>query len=49
MMLRHAEQEISGKLSDTRPEDPVQGQRVQVEEERHKYLCMEENVLLQLG
>ncbi|KAI7809617.1 putative sickle tail protein-like protein [Triplophysa rosa] len=51
MMLRQAEQEITGKLSDTplRPEDPVQRQRVQVEEERHKYLCMEENVLLQLG
>ncbi|KAA0719262.1 Sickle tail protein -like protein [Triplophysa tibetana] len=51
MMLRQAEQEITGKLSDTplRPEDPVQRQRVLVEDERHKYLCMEENVLLQLG
>ncbi|XP_056598480.1 sickle tail protein homolog isoform X2 [Triplophysa dalaica] len=51
MMLRQAEKEITGKLSDTplRPEDPVQRQRVLVEEERHKYLCMEENVLFELG
>lgn len=51
MMLHQAEKEITGKLSDTplRPEDPVQRQRVLVEEERHKYLCMEENVLFQLG
>nr|XP_055058024.1 sickle tail protein homolog isoform X3 [Misgurnus anguillicaudatus] len=51
MMLRQAEQEISGKLSVAalRAEDPVLKQKVQVEEERHKYMCMEENVLLQLG
>ncbi|XP_065132499.1 sickle tail protein homolog isoform X2 [Paramisgurnus dabryanus] len=51
MMLRQAEKEISGKLSvaTLRAEDPVLKQKVQVEEERHKYMCMEENVLLQLG
>ncbi|XP_036411391.1 sickle tail protein homolog [Megalops cyprinoides] len=51
LMLKRAEQEISGKLVETmkRLEDPVQRQRVLVEEERHKYLSMEERVLTQLG
>ncbi|XP_042630354.1 sickle tail protein homolog isoform X1 [Cyprinus carpio] len=50
-MLRQAEQEISERFSDTvlRLEDPVHRQRVQVEEERHRYLGMEERVLMQLG
>ncbi|XP_059419598.1 sickle tail protein homolog [Carassius carassius] len=50
-MLRQAEQKISERFSDTvlRLEDPVHRQRVQVEEERHRYLGMEERVLMQLG
>ncbi|XP_058606437.1 sickle tail protein homolog isoform X3 [Onychostoma macrolepis] len=50
-MLRQAEQEISERFSDTvlQLEDPVHRQRVQVEEERHRYLGMEETVLVQLG
>uniref|UniRef100_A0A8C1L2E8 Si:ch211-207d6.2 n=1 Tax=Cyprinus carpio TaxID=7962 RepID=A0A8C1L2E8_CYPCA len=50
-MLRQAEQEISERFSDVvlHPEDPVHRQRVQVEEERHRYLGMEERVLIQLG
>lgn len=51
LMLRQAEQEISEKVSGTvlHLEDPVHRQRVQVEEERHSYLGMEEHVLMQLG
>uniref|UniRef100_A0A8C1HS21 KIAA1217 n=1 Tax=Cyprinus carpio carpio TaxID=630221 RepID=A0A8C1HS21_CYPCA len=50
-MLRQAEQEISERFSDVvlHPEDPIHRQRVQVEEERHRYLGMEERVLIQLG
>ncbi|KAJ8376770.1 hypothetical protein SKAU_G00073500 [Synaphobranchus kaupii] len=50
-MVKRAEQEISGKLVEAmkRLEDPVQRQRALVEEDRHKYLCMEERVLVQLG
>ncbi|KAK2900935.1 hypothetical protein Q8A67_009050 [Cirrhinus molitorella] len=50
-MLRQAEQEISVRVSDTvqHLEDPVHRQRVQVEEERHRYLGMEQRVLVQLG
>ncbi|XP_050991359.1 sickle tail protein homolog isoform X2 [Labeo rohita] len=50
-MLRQAQQEISERVSDTvvHFEDPVHKQRVQVEEERHRYLGMEERVLVQLG
>uniref|UniRef100_A0A671K2N7 Si:ch211-207d6.2 n=1 Tax=Sinocyclocheilus anshuiensis TaxID=1608454 RepID=A0A671K2N7_9TELE len=50
-MLRQAEQEISEKFSDIvlHLEDPVRRQRVQVEEDRHRYLGMEERVLVQLG
>ncbi|XP_051984109.1 sickle tail protein homolog isoform X1 [Xyrauchen texanus] len=50
-MLQQAEQEISGKASDTllHLEDPVHRQRIQVDEERHRYLGMEESVLIQLG
>ncbi|XP_073704397.1 sickle tail protein homolog isoform X3 [Garra rufa] len=50
-MLRQAEQEISEHVSDTvlHFEDPVHRQRVQVEEERHRYLGMEERLLVQLG
>ncbi|XP_051556738.1 LOW QUALITY PROTEIN: sickle tail protein homolog [Myxocyprinus asiaticus] len=51
LMLRQAEQEISGKASDTllHLEDPVNRQRIQVDEERHRYLGTEERVLIQLG
>ncbi|XP_067309758.1 sickle tail protein homolog isoform X3 [Pseudorasbora parva] len=51
LMLRQAEQEISEKVSGTvlHLGDPVHRQRVQVEEERHRYLGMEERVLVQLG
>ncbi|XP_039532476.1 sickle tail protein homolog isoform X2 [Pimephales promelas] len=51
LMLRQAEQEISEKVSGTvlHLEDTVHRQRVQVEEERHRYLGMEERVLVQLG
>lgn len=51
LMLRQAEQEISERVSDTvlHLEDPVHRQRVQVDEERHHYLGMEEKVLMQLG
>ncbi|XP_073782590.1 sickle tail protein isoform X8 [Danio rerio] len=51
LMMQQAEQEISERVSDTvlHLEDPVHRQRVQVDEERHHYLGMEEKVLLQLG
>ncbi|XP_051989627.1 sickle tail protein homolog isoform X2 [Xyrauchen texanus] len=51
LMLRQAEQEVSRKASDTllHLEDPVNRQRIQVDEERHRYLAMEERVLIQLG
>ncbi|XP_016422549.1 sickle tail protein homolog isoform X3 [Sinocyclocheilus rhinocerous] len=50
-MLQQAEQEISERFSDIvlHLEDPVRRQRVQVEEDRHGYLGMEERVLVQLG
>ncbi|XP_052404786.1 sickle tail protein homolog isoform X5 [Carassius gibelio] len=50
-MLRQAELEISERFSDIvlHLKDPVHRQRVQVEEERHRYLGMEEMVLVQLG
>lgn len=50
MQLKRAEQEISIKLTEAmrRLEDPVQRQRVLVEEDRQKYLGMEERVLTQL-
>ncbi|XP_047010065.1 sickle tail protein homolog isoform X11 [Ictalurus punctatus] len=49
--IKHAEQEISARLAEVlrRQEDPAQRQRALVEEERHKYLSMEETVLKQLG
>ncbi|XP_077085418.1 sickle tail protein homolog isoform X4 [Siphateles boraxobius] len=51
LMVRQAELEISEKVSGTvlHLEDTVHRQRVQVEEERHRYLGMEERVLVQLG
>ncbi|XP_072235057.1 sickle tail protein homolog isoform X2 [Leuresthes tenuis] len=51
VQLKRAEQEISIKLAEVmrRLEDPVQKQRVLVEEDRHKYLGMEEQVLTQLS
>ncbi|XP_048868349.1 sickle tail protein homolog isoform X4 [Brienomyrus brachyistius] len=51
LMLKDAEQEIGHKVAEAlqRLEDPVQKQRALVEEERHKYLGMEEKVLTQLG
>ncbi|XP_042255013.1 sickle tail protein isoform X13 [Thunnus maccoyii] len=51
VQLKRAEQEISVKLAEAmrRLEDPVQRQRALVEEDRHKYLGLEERVLTQLG
>lgn len=50
VQLKRAEQEISGKLAEAMRglEDPVQRQRAVVEEDRHKYLSLEEHVLAQL-
>uniref|UniRef100_A0AAQ4RXF5 Uncharacterized protein n=1 Tax=Gasterosteus aculeatus aculeatus TaxID=481459 RepID=A0AAQ4RXF5_GASAC len=51
VQLKRAEQEISVKLMEAMRglEDPVQRQRALVEEDRHKYLVLEERVLTQLG
>ncbi|XP_063075129.1 sickle tail protein homolog isoform X3 [Engraulis encrasicolus] len=51
VMMRRAEQEITGRFTTMvrQLEDPVQRQRSQVDQERHTYLAMEENVLSQLG
>ncbi|XP_035508680.1 sickle tail protein homolog isoform X11 [Morone saxatilis] len=51
VQLKRAEQEISVKLAEAMRglEDPVQRQRTMVEEDRHKYLGLEECVLTQLG
>uniref|UniRef100_A0A673AKC2 Si:ch211-285f17.1 n=1 Tax=Sphaeramia orbicularis TaxID=375764 RepID=A0A673AKC2_9TELE len=51
VQLKRAEQEISVKLAEAmrRLEDPVQRQRALVEEDRHKYLGLEERVLTQLS
>ncbi|XP_069403563.1 sickle tail protein homolog isoform X21 [Ovis canadensis] len=50
-MMRKAEQEISSKVIETmkRLEDPVQRQRVLVEQERQKYLHEEERIVRKLG
>ncbi|XP_073687193.1 sickle tail protein homolog isoform X3 [Garra rufa] len=49
--IKRAEQEISAKLAEMlrRQDDPPQKQRTLVEEERHRYLSMQERVLTQLG
>ncbi|XP_028290831.1 sickle tail protein homolog isoform X15 [Gouania willdenowi] len=51
VQLKRAEQEISVKLAESmrRLEDPVQKQRTLVDEDRNKYLGLEEHVLTQLG
>ncbi|KAK2886555.1 hypothetical protein Q8A73_020501 [Channa argus] len=51
VQLKRAEQEISVKLAEAmrRLEDPVQRQRALVDEDRHKYLGLEERVLTQLS
>ncbi|XP_061614576.1 sickle tail protein homolog isoform X6 [Phyllopteryx taeniolatus] len=51
VQLKRAEQEIGAKLAEAlrRLEDPVLKQRVLVEEDRQKYLGLEERVLAQLG
>ncbi|XP_041823784.1 sickle tail protein homolog isoform X1 [Melanotaenia boesemani] len=51
VQLKRAEQEISIKLAEAmrRLEDPVQTQRALVEEDRNKYLGVEERVLTQLS
>uniref|UniRef100_A0A3Q3QFS3 Actin interacting protein 3-like C-terminal domain-containing protein n=1 Tax=Monopterus albus TaxID=43700 RepID=A0A3Q3QFS3_MONAL len=51
IQLERAEQEISVKLGEAmrRLEDPVQRQRTVVEEDRNKYLVLEEFVLQQLS
>uniref|UniRef100_A0A2K6ESI7 KIAA1217 n=2 Tax=Propithecus coquereli TaxID=379532 RepID=A0A2K6ESI7_PROCO len=50
-MMKKAELEISGKVMETmkRLEDPVQRQRVLVEQERQKYLHEEEKIVKKLG
>ena len=50
-MMRKAEQEISSKVIETmkRLEDPMQRQRVLVEQERQKYLHEEERIVRKLG
>ncbi|KAK1795413.1 hypothetical protein P4O66_010586 [Electrophorus voltai] len=49
--IKQAEQEISVRLAEALrlQEDPSHKQRMLVEEDRHKYLSMEERVLTQLG
>ncbi|XP_051542497.1 sickle tail protein-like isoform X3 [Myxocyprinus asiaticus] len=49
--VKHVEQEISVKLAELlrQQDDPAQKQRTLVEEERHRYLTMQERVLTQLG
>ena len=49
-MMRKAEQEISSKVIETmkRLEDPVQRQRVLVEQDRQKYLHEEEKIVRKL-
>ncbi|XP_073797628.1 sickle tail protein homolog isoform X23 [Danio rerio] len=49
--IKRAEQEIGVKLAEMlrRQDDPTQKQRMLVEEERHRYLSMQERVLTQLG
>ncbi|XP_061877640.1 sickle tail protein isoform X4 [Entelurus aequoreus] len=51
VQLKRAEQEIGMKLAEAmrRLDDPVQKQRASVEEDRQKYLSVEERVLGQLG
>nr|XP_057916837.1 sickle tail protein homolog isoform X3 [Doryrhamphus excisus] len=51
VQLKRAEQEIGVKLAEAmrRLDDPVQKQRALVEEDRQKYLSLEERVLMQLG
>ncbi|CAJ1082035.1 sickle tail protein homolog isoform X3 [Xyrichtys novacula] len=51
VQLKRAEHEIGVKLAEAMRglEDPVQRQRALVEEDRHKYLGLEERVLTQLG
>lgn len=52
VQLKRAEQEISAKLAEAMRggvDDPIQRQRALVEEDRHKYLGLEERVLTQLG
>lgn len=50
VQLKRAEQEISVKLVEAMRdiEDPVQRQRALVEEDRHKYLGLEERILAEL-
>lgn len=49
-MMKKAELEISGKVMETmkRLEDPVQRQRVLVEQDRQKYLHEEERIVKKL-
>lgn len=50
-MMKKAEVEISNKVIETmkRLEDPVQRQRMLVEQERQKYLHEEERIVRKLG
>ncbi|XP_049334448.1 sickle tail protein homolog isoform X7 [Astyanax mexicanus] len=51
LMLQQTEEELMERVCERLRllEDPLNKQRSQVDEERHRYLAMEENVLLQLG
>ncbi|XP_072524915.1 sickle tail protein homolog isoform X1 [Salminus brasiliensis] len=51
VMLQQAEEELVERVCERLRllDDPLHKQRSQVDEERHRYLAMEENVLLQLG
>ncbi|XP_037386964.1 sickle tail protein homolog isoform X1 [Pygocentrus nattereri] len=51
LMLQQMEEELMERVCERLQllEDPLQKQRIQVDEERHRYLAMEEAVLLQLG
>ncbi|XP_026857047.2 sickle tail protein homolog isoform X2 [Electrophorus electricus] len=51
VMLQQAEEELTDRVCEQLRllDDPMQKQRKQVEQERHRYVSMEENLLLQLG
>ncbi|KAI4887294.1 hypothetical protein NFI96_030153 [Prochilodus magdalenae] len=51
LMLQQVEAELTERVCERLQllEDPLQKQRIQVDDERHRYLAMEESVLLQLG
>lgn len=50
-MLKQAEEELTVRMCEKLQmlDDPLKKQRMEVDEERHRYEVMEESVLLQLG